>query len=151
MEEDQIDTCECDSTPGLIIGYEEDKPILCMICGNKILAKSLNAPEIVVLAFDEWKQKYKSFYDEWMLDKVVNRESGQILKDDLAEINLEGIKISQDLTKQRETYYLMFNDSALGEVNVPDLCPYCGIEMVLYERQKITCCPDCRVAFAINV
>ncbi len=121
-----------------------------MVCGKKILVKSFNVPETVALAFNGWNKKYKALHDDWVSDKIIHRDSGQALKDDLSEINLEGITLSQDLTKERETYFLLFNDNALGEVTVPDLCPYCGIKLVLSGRQRVMCCPDCRIAFELE-
>ena len=121
-----------------------------MICGNNILVKSIDVTESIASAFNKWHREYKALYDDWVSDKEINHDSGRILKDDVSEINLEGIKLSQDLTKVRETYFLFFDDSALGKITVPDSCPYCGIALVLSKKQKVMCCPDCRVAFELE-
>lgn len=121
-----------------------------MTCGEKILVESYNVPPNIALAFKEWSRKYKALYDDWVSDKTTNCESGQILKDDLSEINFEGITLSQALTIERETYFLLFNEHALGEVTVPDLCPYCDVKLVLSEKQRVMCCPDCRIAFELE-
>jgi len=148
MRLDQDKICHCPKDePALLHGSLPVSPLNCMQCKKPIRLNDVIISNELEHAILKWARIYNSLFILWSGSIEYREWAKQQLLDETGHINLQGLKLAQQLNTVRKTYYWMFQDNSDKDYVQPQHCPFCGTSMVPILKNEFKVCHDCRVAY----
>lgn len=139
----EIEACECAEVRGLfLIDMLTDNPIHCAHCRREVDPERISLSMEETEAIARWFSTASALYRLWLHSGEYEKYAKARLLDPLGEINTEGRKIAQDLSRKIPTQIWFFHDTDDGE---PIECPVCGKQLDFDVKWGTGQCENCYI------
>ena len=151
MKHEKETICHCSkSIPILLNGTLPYSPVRCIKCKLSMPLDRLSVKSELILKVKQWHQLYLSHFKLLSGDDEHSQWRRSKLLDEVGDINMEGLRLSQQLNPIRNCYYWMFQDINDEGFRPVQICPFCGASMQEIENNDFNVCHDCMVAYPIG-
>jgi predicted nucleic acid-binding Zn ribbon protein len=138
--------CQCkDNGPILLRSALTPFPLYCMECNGEIALEQLEIDDDLAEEIARWSSVHDALYRLWLDSGDYEKWAKERLMDLKGQVNYEGMKITKELNKQRETYYWVFRDSDDDKYVMSTECPICRNQLVLYGSKGNRVCDKCHL------
>jgi predicted nucleic acid-binding Zn ribbon protein len=107
----------------------------------------LNLPSELKRELIQWKETYHALYHLLGSDSEYSDWAKSKLLDEMGFVNLEGLRLSQQISVIRKNYYWIYQNVGDKGYKFVDNCPFCGLILEPFENIDVRVCPDCMVAY----
>ena len=139
----EIESCECDEITGLmLVDILTENPIHCLVCKREIDPEKLGLSVQMVDKIADWRSVHNGLKSLWLDSKEYESWAKEKLSDKNGQINQDGLKIANELSKLYPTYYWWFNDDG---IDIPEVCPNCSGTLTKKFKHGNGQCTQCKI------
>jgi hypothetical protein len=139
----QIEACECQSVPGLLlVDLLSDNPLHCSACRREVDPERLGLTVDETEAVARWFWVATALYSLWLDSGQYEAYAKAQLLDPKGQVNRRGLDIARSLSARLPTRLWLFHDTDDGE---PTHCPICGEALDTDVKWGTGQCPRCPI------
>ena len=139
----EIERCKCDEITGLIlVDILTDNPIHCLACKCEVDPEVLGLSVQMVDKIAAWLRVHSGLDSLWLDSGEYESWAREKLSDKTGQVNLDGMEITEELSKTYPTYFWWFNEDDKYE---PEVCPLCNEPLTKNFRHGNGECLPCKI------
>ena len=119
-----------------------EAPFFCIECNGQIFSNELEMSEELAGEIALWRTTYASLYHLWLDSGAYESFAKQALLDPKGEVNLEGIRLANELSSKRPTFYWFFSDA---DDSPAEVCPLCKTALTPQSSGRFKICHKCKL------
>jgi hypothetical protein len=154
LPDDEV--CSCSEKTPMHLRYSfSEFPFYCSECNGQVFPSALSISNELADKIVRWVAVYSSLFQLWVDSGEYESFAASALKDPKGQVNIEGLRIAEEVRKQRMTYYLWFREQDDLDVSnyddnfrvkIPSECPVCHGALKEHHRYPLGLCDACGIS-----
>jgi hypothetical protein len=117
-----------------------------MSCNGEIPLQLLDISDELAEAIAGWVSVHDSLFRLWLDSGEYESWAKARLLDPRGGVNVTGRSLARELSKQRQTFFLYFQDTGKEGHTLPERCPFCDAKLEPSGDTGFQVCLSCQVA-----